>query len=176
MICCRKIPRHGSMRLPRFSSSLALLLAVVAVLMIAGMLAADLTGSRKGNWADAIRQIEQHDRILAEHVATTFDSIEVLLDEMRVTLQEGSGWQHWNRATGHRNLKSHLTRSLPQIRHLIIFDADGFQRHASFAEAPPPINVSDRPTSGNWPTVAMARGGPLSAATPGNQPMRLPAA
>lgn len=124
-------------------SLLGLPLAAAAVLMLVGMLALDMLGSRQKEMEDGISQIEQHDRILAEHVARSFDSIEVLLDEMRIAIQEGN-WQHWTAAQGHQHIKSRLSRSLPQIRHLLIFDAEGFQRHTSFSEAPPMINVRDR--------------------------------
>jgi signal transduction histidine kinase len=124
-------------------SLLGLPLVAAAALMLVGMLALDLLGSRQKVMEDGVVQIEQHDRILAEHVARSFDSIEVLLDEMRIAIQEG-GWQHWTPAQGHQHIKSRLSRSLPQIRHLLIFDAEGFQRHTSFSEAPPMINVRDR--------------------------------
>ena len=130
----------------RFYNPPALILAVVAALMLIALLAADLFSSRQKTFADASRQIEQHDRILAEHVARSLDSIEVLLDEMRMGIQgKGESWQHWSTAEGHEHLKSRLTRSLPQVRHLIIFDAEGFQRHTSFAKTPPMINIRDRP-------------------------------
>ena len=128
----------------RRPSLLGLPLAAAAALMLVGVLALDTLGSRSNELDDGIRQIEQHDRILAEHVARSFDGIEVLLDEMRAAIQEG-GWQSWSSAQGHHNIKLRLSRSLPQIRHLLIFDAEGFQRHTSFSEIPPQVNVRDRP-------------------------------
>lgn len=89
--------------------------------------------------------VAQHDRMFAEHVARSLDSIEVLLDEMRIAIQEGDRWQNWSSAVGHQRLKERLSRVLPQIRHLLIFDAEGYQRHTSFAEQPQMINVRDRP-------------------------------
>ncbi|MFC5299988.1 ATP-binding protein [Azospira restricta] len=133
------------MRPTAFAPPPVLTLGAIAAFLIAATLVLDLVDSRRTELDYAIRQIEQHDRMLAEHVARSFDSIEVLLDEMRLTLQDNGRWQHWSSAAGHQYLKERLTRSLPQIRHLIIFDAGGNQRHTSFAEAPPPINVADRP-------------------------------
>lgn len=127
----------------RRPSLLGLPLAAAAVLMLVGVLALDMLGSRQKEMEDGIRQIEQHDRILAEHVARSFDSIEVLLDEMRIAIQEG-GWQRWTAEQGHQHIKSRLSRSLPQIRHLLIFGAEGSQRHTSFSETAPMINVRDR--------------------------------
>ncbi|MBI2308896.1 MAG: hypothetical protein HYU78_16540 [Rhodocyclales bacterium] len=120
-------------------------LGVIALFLLAATMALDLVSSRRTEFNHATRQIEQHDRMLAEHVARSFDSIEVLLDEMRLTLQENGSWLQWNAGTGHQYLKERLTRSLPQIRHLLLFDAAGNQRHASFAEVAPLINVADRP-------------------------------
>lgn len=129
----------------RISGTYALLIAGVAVVLLAGILAFDQYASRKQAIATNIRHIEQNDRMFAEHIARSLDSIDILLDEMRIAIQEGEGWQHWTPAVGHRLLKSRLSRSLPQVRHLLIFDADGHQRHTSFAEIAPAINVRDRP-------------------------------
>lgn len=128
----------------RHHHPLALLLAAVAIATLIGMLAVDLVGSRQIEIGEATHQIEQHDRMLAEHVARSFDSVEILLDEMRVSLQEGQGWRRWTPEVGHQRLKDRLSRSLPQVRHLLIFDAEGYQRYTSFAEAPPIINIRDR--------------------------------
>jgi signal transduction histidine kinase len=133
------------MRTSRLPNSLTFLLSIAAILMLIGALAVDVIGSKKKTLENALLQIEQHDSILAEHVARSFDSIEVLLDEMRQAFQDGPAWQRWSQAQGHQQLKMRLSRSLPQIRHLIIFDAEGFQKHTSFAEAPPMINIRDRP-------------------------------
>ncbi len=115
----------------------------IAVILFVAALLLDAVSEREREIARTTRQLAQHDRILAEHVARTLDSIEVLLDEMSVAITEGN-WQQWTPLEGHQRLKARLTRSLPQIRHLLIFDADGAQRHTSFAEAAPSINIKDR--------------------------------
>lgn len=137
--------RHDRMHASHRPNSLTLLISIAAILMLFGALAVDLIGSRNNSLGSALEQIEQHDRILAEHVARSFDSIEVLLDEMRHAILNGPTWQRWSQQEGHQQMKSRLTRSLPQIRHLLIFDAEGIQRHTSFAEIPPMINIRDRP-------------------------------
>ena len=128
----------------KISGTSALIVAGIAVFILAGILAFDQYASRQQAIAINLRHIEQNDRMFAEHIAHSLDSIDILLDEMRIAIQEGDGWQRWTPAVGHRLLKSRLSRSLPQVRHLLIFDADGNQRHTSFAEAPPPINIRDR--------------------------------
>jgi len=127
-----------------FTNRPALILGVAALLLLALTLTLDLASSRRSELAFGSRQIEQHDRMLAENVARSFDSVEVLLDEMRVSLQENGNWLHWSAAAGHQYLKERTTRSLPQIRNLIIFDAEGRQRHVSFANPAPAISVADR--------------------------------
>lgn len=133
------------MRPNAFTNPLALTLGIAALLLLAATLILDMVGSRRAEFAHATRQIEQHDRMLAEHVARSFDSIEILLDEMRLALQDNGRWLDWRPGDGHQYLKERLSRSLPQIRHLIIFDAAGDQRYTSFAHPAPRINVSDRP-------------------------------
>lgn len=131
------------MSLKNTSSRTSAWIGGIAILLLVAALVLDAVSERSREIARTTRQLAQHDRILSEHVARSLDSIEVLLDEMALALAEG-GWQQWNAAEGHQRLKARLTRSLPQIRHLLIFDAEGTQRHTSFAEAPPVINVKDR--------------------------------
>lgn len=133
------------MRQTAFTTPPALLLSAAALLLLAATLAFDIVASRRTEFDHGRRQIEHHDRMLAEHVARSFDSIEVLLDEMRLSLQEGGDWRHWDAGRGHLYVRERLSRSLPQIRHLIVFDAEGTQRHTSFANPAPSISVADRP-------------------------------
>lgn len=133
------------MRHHRISTPHALWLGAAAAALLVALLAIDIVDGRQKELKHARQQLEQHNRMLAEHVLRTFDSIEVLLDELRLGLGERERWAEWNAATGHQFLKSRLSRSLPQIRHLLIFDAAGVQRHTSFAEAPPTISIADRP-------------------------------
>jgi signal transduction histidine kinase len=133
------------MRLPRLSGSTALMIAGVAIAALAAVLVFDQYLGREKAVAINIRHIEQNDRMFAEHVGRSLDVIDILLDEMRIAIREGGGWQQWSTSTGHQLLKARLSRALPQVRHLIIFDAEGNQRHTSFAESPPRINVRDRP-------------------------------
>lgn len=123
---------------------LSLLLSGIAVLLIAGLLLADLFVSREQTLETATRQISRHDHLFAGHVARSLDSVEVLLDEMAVAINDGGGWLQWPTSEGHRQLRSRLSRALPQVRQLLIFDADGRQRHTSFSAIAPAVDVSDR--------------------------------
>lgn len=133
------------MSLNRLSGNSALLIAALAIVVLAGVQGFDLYFGREKAIALNIRHIEQNDRMFAEHVARSLDSIDILLDEMSIVIQEGGHWKYWDQETGHQLLKSRLSRALPQVRHLLIFDAAGNQRHTSFAERPPSINIVDRP-------------------------------
>lgn len=130
---------------PAAANPPALVLGLTALILIATALALDIIDSRSTEFEHGMSQIAQHDRMFAEHVARSFEGVEILLDEMHLVLKDGRRWQEWSDEQGHRYLKERLTRSLPQIRHLIIFDADGRQRHANFALPAPPINIADRP-------------------------------
>lgn len=121
------------------------MLGTFAAALLIALLLVNFSASRQNELAQAKKLVAQHDRMFAEHVARSLDSIEVLLDEMRIAIQEGDRWQNWSSAVGHQRLKERLSRVLPQIRHLLIFDAEGYQRHTSFAEQPQMINVRDRP-------------------------------
>lgn len=89
-------------------------------------------------------ELTQHARLLAEHAARSFDSVEVLLDELNRDLSGGHRWWEWSDAHGHEFLRQRMTRTLPQIRHLIVFDSQGTQRFSGSFYPSNPINISDR--------------------------------
>lgn len=88
--------------------------------------------------------LTQHARLLAEHAARSFDSVEVLLDELNRDLSSGHRWWDWSDARGHEFLRVRMTRTLPQIRHLIVFDDTGTQRFSGSFYPANPINIGDR--------------------------------
>jgi len=129
---------------PRNLGRLSFLLSGIAVLLMAGLLIADLFVSREQTEEMAIRQISRQDHLFAGHVARSLDSVEVLLDETAVAINDGGGWLQWSSDEGHRQLRTRLSRALPQVRQLLIFDADGRQRHTSFSAIAPAVDISDR--------------------------------
>lgn len=126
-------------------TSPAFALGLLALILLGVILVLDIIDSRRSEFESGMRQIEQHDRMLAEHVARSFESIEMLLDEMQLSIREDNNWPQWSSERGHQYLKLRLKRSLPQIRHLVIADAEGRQRHTSFITPPPPAGLADRP-------------------------------
>ncbi len=110
---------------------------------------------------EQLRNHELHGRLLAENVARSMDSVEVLLDELNISL-DNSSWASWKESqSGHEFLKSRLKVNLPQLRHLLIYDANGVQRFTSFAIDFKPVVVTDRPYWSQFPGgVEKARYGP----------------
>ena len=58
--------------------------------MLTGILALDQYFSREKAYALNLRHIGQNDRMFAEHVGRSLDGVDILLDEMRIALQEGA--------------------------------------------------------------------------------------
>lgn len=130
---------------PKFSPPPTLIVSLLALLLVGGAFVADLVSTRQRQLDNGVQQLDFHSRMLAEHVARSFDSIEILLDELKPQISELHPWWMWSPQEGHEMLRSRLTRSLPAIRYLIVFDAEGRQRFTSFAQRPPPSSAADRP-------------------------------
>ena len=130
---------------PKLSPPSTLIVSLCALLLVGGAFVSDLFGARQRQLDAGAQQLDYHSRMLAEHVARSVDSIEILLDELRPQISEMRPWWSWTPQEGHEVLRSRLTRSLPAIRHLLVFDAEGRQRFTSFALPPPQITVADRP-------------------------------
>lgn len=130
---------------PTHFPRLTLAASLLALLLVAGLFAVDLVGARQRHLDSGIRQVEHHGRMLAEHVARSLDSVDILLAELRPQISELRPWWALPLEEGHALLHSRLGSALPQVRHLIVFDAEGRQRLTSFSATPPPINVRDRP-------------------------------
>lgn len=82
---------------------------------------------------------------IAELVARSMDGVDVLLDDIQADLKSQSWWNWSSPQTGYQFLQERLKVRLPQLRHLLIYDAGGNQRHVSFAPNFKPVNVTDRP-------------------------------
>ena len=95
-----------------------------------------------------------HARSLAEHVARSIDSVELLLENVQEDLTAKAWWGWPDSRRGYAYLQGRLTVHLPQLRHLLIFDADGQQRHVSFAAEFKPVRVTDRPYWNQFPAGA----------------------
>ena len=120
-------------------------ISLAALLLVAATFIVDTIASHARHLERGAKQLQYSSRMLAMHVARSFDGVEVLLDEVEAQLREAEHGKNWSQQQGHEFLKRHLTRALPQVRFLFVFDANGDPRFTSFAASPPPINVKDRP-------------------------------
>jgi signal transduction histidine kinase len=130
---------------PHFSATHLFVVSLAAMLLVAATFVVDTVASRERHLLRATQQLQYSSRMLAMHVARSFDAIEVLLDELTPQLAKFDHGRDWSRKQGHDFLGKHMTRALPQVRFLIVFNADGDQRFTSFSASSPPFNAKDRP-------------------------------
>jgi signal transduction histidine kinase/ActR/RegA family two-component response regulator len=93
-------------------------------------------------WSDKNARLT---RGIAELVARSMDGVDVLLDDIQADLKSQAWWNWSSPQVGYQFLQGRLKVRLPQLRHLLIYDAQGNQRHVSFAPEFKPVNVTDRP-------------------------------
>jgi len=66
--------------------------------------------------------------MMAEHTARTFEAVDVLLRETATDLSHSRrNWRDWDASKGWEYIAQRHSRSLPQLRDLIIFDDKGNQ-------------------------------------------------
>ena len=131
---------------PRKPESLALLIAVAGTLIIAAVLLIDLGIARHRELEDGKRRLKHFDLMMAEHTARTFEADDVLLREMSTDLgRNRRNWHDWTPMRGWEYVAQRHSRSMLQLRDLIVFDQRGDQRFISTVYPAPAINVADRP-------------------------------
>lgn len=131
---------------PRKPESLALLIAVAGTLIIAAVLLIDLAIARHRDLEDGKRRLKHFDLMMAEHTARTFEAVDVLLREMSTDLgRNRRNWHDWTPVRGWEYVAQRHSRSMLQLRDLIVFDQRGDQRFISTVYPAPAINVADRP-------------------------------
>jgi signal transduction histidine kinase len=128
-----------------FSASRIFVVSLAAMLLVAATFVVDTVASRERHLQRGTQQLQYSSRMLAMHVARSFDAIEILLDELTPQLAKLDNGRDWSLQQGYDFLRKHVTRASPHVRFLIVFNADGDQRFTSFSASPPPINVKDRP-------------------------------
>lgn len=129
----------------RKPETLVLLVATACTLAILGVFITDLLLTRERELNDGEQRLQRFSLMMAEHTARAFDSIDILLREMSTDLSSSrQDWEKWTPAKGWEYTARHHSKSLPQLRDLIIFDRNGAQRFISTYFPPPSINVKDR--------------------------------
>ncbi|MDP2882020.1 MAG: ATP-binding protein [Azonexus sp.] len=130
----------------RKPETLALTAAMAGTLIILFVFVVDLALVRHKDLEVGERRLQNFGIMMAEHTARTFEAIDVLL---RDTASDLSGphrdWEKWASSRGWEYIAQRHSRSMPQLRDLIVFDRHGNQRFISTYFPTPQINVKDRP-------------------------------
>jgi signal transduction histidine kinase len=126
--------------------TLALTAAMAGTLIILFVFVIDLTLVRHNDLAVGGRRLQHFGIMMAEHTARTFEAIDVLLRETATDLSGNHrDWESWESSKGWEYIAQRHSRTMPQLRDLIIFDRHGNQRFISTQFPTPNINVKDRP-------------------------------
>ncbi|PKO43817.1 MAG: hypothetical protein CVU31_13010 [Betaproteobacteria bacterium HGW-Betaproteobacteria-4] len=130
----------------RKPETLALTAAMAGTLIILFVFVVDLTLVRHNDLEVGERRLQHFGLMMAEHTARTFEAIDV---QLRDTASDLSGprrdWEQWESSTGWEYIAQRHSRSMPQLRDLVVFDRHGNQRFMSTRFPAPNINVRDRP-------------------------------
>ena len=138
------LPAAGMIR--RRPDLLALIVALAGTLAVVAFLLWDQFLSRERELDLGTARTEHFGAMLGEHTARTYEAVNILLREIANDLSSNhQDWASWEASRGWTYVAERHTRSLPQLRDLIIFDRDGEQRFISTYFPPPRINVRDRP-------------------------------
>jgi len=125
--------------------SLALAIALFSSLAVLAAFFTDIVMSRQNELNDSRLRLASFSTQLAEHSSRSIEAIEALLGEMANDLSNRHRkWRDWAPSEGWEYTVQHHSRSLPQLRDLIIFDETGEQRFNSTYFPTPRINISDR--------------------------------
>lgn len=125
---------------------LALTAAMAGTLIILVVFVIDLMLVRHNDLQVGERRLQQFGIMMSEHTARTFESIDVLLRDTATDLSgPADDWETWGPSKGWEYIAQRHSRSLPQLRDLIVFDRHGNQRFISTHFPAPQINVKDRP-------------------------------
>ena len=125
---------------------LALIVALAGTLSVAAVFISDLMLSRERELDLGEQRVQHFGTMLGEHTARTFEAVDILLREIATDLTENQhDWENWAPGYGWDYLAKRHSRTLPQLRDLILFTRTGDQRFISTYFPSPHINVRDRP-------------------------------
>lgn len=123
-----------------------MIVALAGTLAVAAVFISDLALSRQRELDLGERRVQHFGTMLGEHTARTFEAVDILLREIATDLNENHrDWENWAPAYGWDYLAKRHSRTLPQLRDLILFGRTGDQRFISTYFPSPRINVRDRP-------------------------------
>lgn len=129
----------------RKPEALALMVALVGTVTVLTVFLSDAFLSRERELELGERRIQHFSIMLAEHTARTFEAVDILLREMAGDLSNNHrDWESWEPNRGWEYVAQRHSRSLPQLRDLVVFDSEGTQRFISTYFPTPRLNVADR--------------------------------
>lgn len=130
----------------RHPESLVLLVNFLAVAAILASLLTELMQEHSEAMRQAEERLRHFSAMLAEQTERSLGNVDTLLNELSLDLSYNRPeWPGWDDRRGWEYLTRRHSRSLPQARDLILFDADGRQRFVSTKFPPPAVNIADRP-------------------------------
>jgi len=126
--------------------SLALIISVVASLLVLLAFVVGLVSARNEEIAQAEQRLQHFATMFAEHADRSLSGVDVLMREVARDLSSNRrDWRQWEDIRGWEYISERHSRSLPQLRDLILFDANGQQRFMSTVFPAPSVSVRDRP-------------------------------
>ncbi|MDR0775831.1 MAG: hypothetical protein LBE81_04235 [Azonexus sp.] len=132
--------------LRRKPEALALLVALISTLTVLAVFLVDLVLSRQRDLEAGEQRVQHFSIMMAEHTARSFDAIDMLLREMASDLSlSHRNWPDWDPGQGWEYVAKRHSRTMPQLRDLVVFDRLGNLRFMSTYFPPPQVNVRDRP-------------------------------
>lgn len=130
----------------RKPDTLALVVALIGSFAVLVAFLVDLMLSRQRDLEDSQQRLQHFSAMVAEHTSRSFEAVDILLRDMVADLSSNHpDWPSWEASRGWEYVSQRHSRSLPQLRDLILFDKDGSQRFISTFFPAPRINVRDRP-------------------------------
>lgn len=111
------------------------LAAQAGALLVVLLFSVDLFLNRQAELSAGEDRARRFNTMMAEHTARTFDAVDILLREISGDLNRNHGnWQKWSEDDGWNYLAQKHSRSMPQLRSLLLFDPGGRERFSSLAQ------------------------------------------
>ncbi len=111
------------------------LAAQAGALLVFLLFSVDLILNRQAELRAGEERARRFNNMMAEHTARTFDAVDILLREISGDLNRNqNNWQKWSEDEGWNYLAQNHSRSMPQLRSLLLFDPDGQERFSSLPQ------------------------------------------
>lgn len=130
----------------RRPDTLALLVALFGSLAVLVAFLVDLMLSRQRDLEDGQQRLQHVATVVADHTSRSFEAVDVVLRDIVSDLTNNHRqWRQWDAGEGWDYISQRHSRSLPQLRELVLIDQEGNQRFISTYFPAPRISLRDRP-------------------------------